>query len=298
MKHIILLFACFTLTFSVNVSAQNVAGSVEVGVYSAYQFGDVYGKYTEEIIGESTTKNYGYSVGVLGDYHISPTFSVLGMINYSEFYDSENQVITSYFHYKTTASKYNLPTSQVSKKQMITTNNSRIQIDSFPTGPYTTESKYIIIVPLVTCSLFGKYTFEHTNLSVVSGVSMSVILPGNDKETYSFINNPDNKFSFPPLDSLFDPDKRVRGESIRYSDDTRTSMILHDGPIYQRTALQLGLTAGLQYDIPLFSINETAQKFVTLTPSVLFNYNLTTYSDYEKLRAWNVSAGFALKMGL
>ena len=40
MKHIILLFACFCIAFSVNVFAQNVAGSVEIGVYSAYQIGN------------------------------------------------------------------------------------------------------------------------------------------------------------------------------------------------------------------------------------------------------------------
>lgn len=40
MKHIILLFACFYLAFSVNLFAQNVAGSVEIGVYSAYQIGN------------------------------------------------------------------------------------------------------------------------------------------------------------------------------------------------------------------------------------------------------------------
>ena len=90
----------------------------------------------------------------------------------------------------------------------------------------------------------------------------------------------------------------TKGQKPRYTDETRTSITLYSGPIYQRTALQLGLTAGLQYDLPIYTLDEAAQKFVTLTPSVLFNYNLTTYSDYEKLRAWNVSAGFVLKVGL
>ncbi|MFN8359393.1 MAG: hypothetical protein U0264_05700 [Candidatus Kapaibacterium sp.] len=134
-----------------------------------------------------------------------------------------------------------------------------------------------------------------SGFSILGGGSIGVLFTDRQEERYVII---DSNIQFPiSVDSLAGL-PTSKGYTPHFTDESRTSITLYKGEIYQRTALQLGFTAGLQYDLPIYTLDEAAQKFVTLTPSVLFNYNLTTYSDYEKLRAWNVSAGFVLKVGL
>ena len=77
------------MAFSVNLSAQNVAGSVEVGVYSAYQRGDYTGSLP---IGDANSlKSYpsfegkSYSTTTIGgmiEYHFGTVFSLVGILRY------------------------------------------------------------------------------------------------------------------------------------------------------------------------------------------------------------------------
>ena len=271
MKHIILLFACVYLAFSVNLSAQNVAGSVEVGVYSAYQFTQFSGGYIEPQSFKANTEPFsskGVTVGGMVEYHISSLFSFVGLLRY-EVLSGQRSL------------------------------NGGLYPIKLPDGTEITRTiyyQYEITAPQITSSVLSKIIVSDTKLSILGGVNLGVLI--NDKheerlelEGYSFNINQDTiGFPQPPLST--------KGYNWKFTDDSHSSITTYSGPIYQRTALQLGLTAGLQYDLPIYTLDEVAQKFVTLTPSVLFNYNLTTYSDYEKLRAWNVSAGFVLKVGL
>jgi len=273
MKHIILLFACFCIAFSVNVFAQNVAGSVEIGVYSAYQFTHFSGGYIEldssKYI-DDVYSTYGYTIGGMVELHISQTVALIGMLRYEELHGLK--------------SRY---TSETSRKA-----NGTEQTLHF-------SNDLEVRAPQIMTTLLGKLTIPETKLSVVVGGSVGVLV--FDKEEQRTVNlfDPQNPYQFFPLivDSLH-AIKFVKEYKPHYLDETRSTIIYYTGPIYQRKSLQLGLTAGLQYDLPIYTLDEAAQKFVTLTPSVLFNYNLTTYSDYEKLRAWNVNAGFVLKVGL
>jgi len=156
------------------------------------------------------------------------------------------------------------------------------------------SNSYSFRAPQILLSFMAKKIISRSRFSILGGVNIGILLADKQEERV-FINKPNIKF--PDLDSLGGL-YSTKGYTPSFSDDSRTSITFYKGEIYQRTALQLGLTAGLQYDLPIYTLDEATQKFVTLTPSVLFNYNLTTYSDYEKLRAWNVSAGFVLKVGL
>ena len=274
MKHIILLFACFCIAFSVNLSAQNVAGSVEVGVYSAYQFTHFSGGVFEEPnakLYDIPFSSYGITAGATAELHITPTFAILGILRYDVLYARKYYLYNDY-------------PSKLSDGTVITTK---------------LYHEYKVVAPQIAATILGKYTFLETNFSVLGGVSLGILINDSEVETFGLILDPDrptNGFGPDSIKGLKYPG--IKGKYPYISNDTRTSIILYEGEIYQRTAIQLGITAGLQYDLPIYTLNEAAQKFVTLTPSVLFNYNLTTYSDYEKLRAWNVSAGFMLKVGL
>ncbi|MBK9249975.1 MAG: outer membrane beta-barrel protein [Ignavibacteria bacterium] len=273
MKHFLRFLALIFLAISTQISAQNTAGSVEVGVFSAYQFSHFSGGVFEEPnakLYDIPFSTYGVTAGAIAEFQITSNFELLGILRYEELH----------------ASKY-LEDSVLSKLQ-----------DGTEISTYIYH-KYEIVAPQIAVSFLGKFTFQETKLSVLGGVSLGVLLNDSEVETFGLILDPDrptNGFGPDSIKGLKYPG--IKGEYPQVSDETRTSIILYSGEIYQRQSLQLGLTAGLQYDIPLFPINEGAHKFVTLTPSVLFNYNLTTYSDYEKLRAWNVSAGFVLKVGL
>ncbi len=280
MKHFVLLFACFCLTFLVNVSAQNVAGSVEVGVYSAYQFTHFSGGYIELLSGkydDDPYTAYGFTIGGMAEIHFSPTFAVLALLRYEELYGKKIR----------SGDKY---PSKLADGSVIMTDINHV---------------FEVIAPQYASTILGKYTPSDSKLSVLAGVSIGILINDKEEQRYQLIIDPENPVQFPiqydswgqPVDTI-SSSALTKGQKPRFTDETRTSITMYSGPIYQRTALQLGLTAGLQYDFPLYTLDEAAQKFVTLTPSVLFNYNLTTYSDYEKLRAWNVSAGFVLKVGL
>jgi hypothetical protein len=280
MKHIILLFTCFTLAFSVNVSAQNVAGSVEVGVYSAYQFTQFSGGYIELPSGKYDNDPYtayGFTVGGLAEVHFTPTFAVLALLRYEELHGNKIRIGDKY------------PSKLADGTVKLT----------------EVHDVFDVIAPQFASTILGKYTLSDSKLSVLAGASIGILINEKEEQRYQLIIDPENPVQFPiqsdswgqPVDTI-SSSVLTKGQKPRYTDETRTSITLYSGPIYQRTTLQLGLTAGLQYDVPIYTLDEAAQKFVTLTPSVLFNYNLTTYSDYEKLRAWNVSAGFVLKVGL
>ncbi len=280
MKNFALLFACFCMAFSVNLSAQNVAGSVEVGVYSAYQFTHFNGGYIELLSGKydgDPYTAYGFTIGGMAEIHFSPTFAVLALLRYEELYGKKIR----------SGDKY---PSKLADGSVIMTGINHV---------------FEVIAPQYASTILGKYTPSDSKFSVLAGVSIGILINDKEEQLYKLVLDPTRPVQFPiQVDSLGNPTDSIqssgliKGQKPRYTDETRTSITLYSGPIYQRTALQLGLTAGLQYDLPIYTLDEGAQKFVTLTPSVLFNYNLTTYSDYEKLRAWNVSAGFALKVGL
>jgi hypothetical protein len=277
MKHFVLLFACVYLTFSVNLSAQNVAGSVEVGVYSAYQFTQFSGGYIELRninYDDGIYSSSGFTLGATAEYHFSPSFALLGIIRYEELYGTKIK----------SGDKY--PSKLADGTEI------------------TTEIQHVLDIraPQIAATFLGKFLLPDTKLSILTGASIGLLLNDKEEQRYELISDPSKPVQFPiSTDSINWPVRDTlpgaKGQVGRMNDN-RTSITHYSGPIYQRTALQLGLTAGLQYDLPIYTLDETSQKFVTLTPSVLFNYNLTTYSDYEKLRAWNVSAGFVLKVGL
>ncbi len=280
MKHIILLFACIYLTFSVNLSAQNVAGSVEVGVYSAYQFTQFSGGYIELLSGKYDNDpytTYGFTIGGMTEIHFSPTFAVLALLRYEELHGNKIRIGDKY------------PSKLADGTEIMSDINHVFEVKA----------------PQFASTFLGKYTLSDSKFSVLAGVSIGILINDKEEQLHQLVLDPTRPVRFPiQVDSFRNPTDTVqtsvviKGQKPRYTDETRTSITLYSGPIYQRTALQLGLTAGLQYDLPIYTLDEATQKFVTLTPSVLFNYNLTTYSDYEKLRAWNVSAGFVLKVGL
>jgi len=257
----------------VNLSAQNVAGSVEVGVYSAYQFTQFSGGYIEldssKYIDDAYT-TYGYTIGGMVEIHISHTVALLGILRYEELHGKK---------YRTSSENHKLA------------DGTDFIVDYEHILKFTS--------PQIVASVLGKITIPGTNLNLIAGVNIGTMIADKEDQRTTIIFDPKYPFQFP---IEFFSDSRfwlpVKGYKQHFLDETRTSLVQYTGPIYQRKSLQLGLTAGLQYDVPIYTLNEAAQKFVTLTPSVLFNYNLTTYSDYEKLRAWNVSAGFALKVGL
>jgi len=265
MKQFLLLLALISLSFSTQISAQNAAGSVEVGVYSAYQFtqfSDGTPEYSGEV-DEGKYKATGYNLSGLMEIKLDPMLSMLGIISY-ENRRIENAVgITNY-------------KNQWQDRTL-------------------TEYRYYLSAPQIQVTCLVKRSLGMSKFSILGGGSIGVLFADRQEERYVIT---DSNIQFPiSVDSLAGL-PTSKGYTPHFSDESRTSITLYKGPIYQRTALQLGLTAGLQYDLPIYTFDEAAQKFVTLTPSVLFNYNLTTYSDYEKLRAWNVSAGFVLKVGL
>jgi hypothetical protein len=272
MKHIILLFACVYLAFSVNLSAQNVAGSVEVGVYSAYQFTHFSGGYIENWSGRfenNTYSSYGMTLGALAEIHISRIFSIVALLRYEELHGKSIR----------DGDKYPVKLPDGTEHTM------------------TQTYEFEIITPQVASTFLGKFIYPRTNLSLLTGISLGILT--NDNEVQRLILSSDsNVMKLLTRNTPIPPNYGVRGFTPMYSDESASIINQYTGPIHQRKSLQLGLTAGLQYDLPIYTLDEAAQKFVTITPSVLFNYNLTTYSDYEKLRAWNVSAGFVLKVGL
>ncbi len=264
MKHFYVLFALLSFAFTVRLSAQNVAGSVEVGVYSAYQFtqfSDGTMGYTGEY-DEGAYKSFGYTLGGLVEYRISHVLSVIGIIRFENVHVENSLQDQKFDHYRQDKS-------------------------------YILYS-YDLTAPQTSITILVKRRIGKSKFSISGGGSIGFLFAGKQEERL-YIKGSDLKF--PDIDSIASL-PGVKGYTPHFSDESRTSITLYKGEIYQRTALQLGLTAGLQYDLPIHTLDEATQKFVTLTPSVLFNYNLTTYSDYEKLRAWNVSVGFALKVGL
>ncbi len=273
MKQFVLLLALISLSFSTQISAQNAAGSVEVGVYSAYQFTHFSGGVFEEPnakLYDIPFSSYGITAGATTEYHITPTFALVGILRYESLH----------------AYKYleDMFPGMLADSTVITTK---------------LYHEYRVVAPQFVASVLGKFTISNTKVSVLGGASLGILINDSEVESFGLIldpNRPTFGFGTDTIKGLKYPG--FKGQHPRFSDDFRTSLLLYKGEIYQRTALQLGFTAGLQYDLPIYTLDEVAQKFVTLTPSVLFNYNLTTYSDYEKLRAWNVSAGFVLKVGL
>ncbi|MFN8359390.1 MAG: outer membrane beta-barrel protein [Candidatus Kapaibacterium sp.] len=273
MKHIILLFACVYLAFSVNLSAQNVAGSVEVGVYSAYQFTQFSGGYIELLSGKYDNDpytTYGFTIGGMTEIHFSPTFAVLALLRYEELHGNKIR----------SGDKY---PSKLADGTEITTEINHV---------------FEVKAPQFASTILGKYTLSDSKVSVLAGVSIGILTNDKEEQRYELIFDPEKPIQFPLVIDTLLALYSVKDYKPHFLDETRQTIIQYSGPIYQRKSLQLGLTAGLQYDLPIYTLDEAAQKFVTITPSVLFNYNLTTYSDYEKLRAWNVSAGFVLKVGL
>jgi len=82
MKQFLLLLALISLSFSTQISAQNAAGSVEVGVYSAYQFtqfSDGTPEYSGEV-DEGKYKATGYNLSGLMEIKLDPMLSMLGII--------------------------------------------------------------------------------------------------------------------------------------------------------------------------------------------------------------------------
>ncbi|MBK9249977.1 MAG: hypothetical protein IPM69_18195 [Ignavibacteria bacterium] len=251
MKHFIVLFACFCIALSVNISAQNVAGSVEVGVYSAYQFTHFSGGYIELFnnkFEDDPYTTYGFTVGGMVEVHFSPTFAVLAILRYEKLYGKKIHVGDKY------------PSKLADGTEILTEINHVFEV----------------IAPQYASTLLGKYTPTESKLSILAGISIGVLINDKEEQLYQLVLDPTRPVQFPisvdsfgmPVDSITSA-VVTKGQKSRFTDETRTSITLYSGPIYQRTALQLGLTAGLQYDIPLFSISEASQKFVTLTPSVL-----------------------------
>ncbi|MBK9249976.1 MAG: hypothetical protein IPM69_18190 [Ignavibacteria bacterium] len=276
MKHIILLFACFTLAFSVNLSAQNVAGSVEVGVYSAFQRGDLSGALE---IGDNngmrpypSFEGFGYSIPTFGgiiEYHFGTVFALIGVLRYE-----------------------NTP-------QSLSISGERNYYKATDGSNRTFDSEFTcsVDVKAITTSLLGKTTISGTNLSILTGADISIV--ASNSQEIRFYLYPEQGYPI-TIDSLPNlvPDN-IYGQPHRYLDDTHTSITMYKGEIDNSSrSLLFGITLGLQYDIPVYTISESEKKFVTLTPTFMARRAISDISTTNYLRIHSFNLGFALKVGL
>jgi hypothetical protein len=276
MKHIILLFACVYLTFSVNLSAQNVAGSVEIGVYSAYQIGNFDGALN---IGDDKgmrpypsfegQANSILTFGGIFEYHLGTVFSLTGIVRYEHF------------------------------SQYLTIPGDRRDYKATDGSTRTFDSDFTcnVDVKAITTSILGKTTISGTNLSILTGADISFV--ASNSQEIRFYLYPEQGYPI-TIDSLpiLVPDN-IHGQPHRYLDDSHTSMTIYKGEIDNSSrSVLFGITLGLQYDIPVYTISESEKKFVTLTPTFMARMPISDISTTNYLRIHSFNFGFALKVGL
>jgi len=263
MKHIILLFACFYLAFSVNVSAQNVAGSVEVGPYVAYQFGffstdipDIPGVNSQS----SEVSTSGFSLGGLVAYHFTPTIAILGIIRY-DYLD--------------------LYSKQMGAKDTYTDQNGEVQ-------EYSLYASSRFKIPQLTTTLFCQYNVIG-RLNLLGGAQIGILSNDTEENRYSLLFNPTSPMSFDDIPSKIPT--TYKGQTPQYWDATHTSMVLYNGPIYQRNSMQIALAGGLSLETKLASN-------ATITSYLFFTYNLSSYSQFEGIHGLTGCFGTSLKFTL
>jgi hypothetical protein len=273
MKRFLQASFLFLLLCSLRVFAQYTSGTVEVGPYFAYQHWNLSGD--EKIENEKSFPSVqgktlsGITAGIMAEYHLSSIFSLQSIVRYEEL--NENLSVPG------AANLYSL------------SNGYKIEAEM----GYT----YQIIAPQIVASLTGKFIIPGTGLSILIGGSAGILIGDEQKIHYNLQLIP--KYPMLTLDSLPIPiPAKIRGQTTRFTDDTHKSVLLYSGEIYQRQPLQFGLTGGFQYNIPLFPINESKTKFVTLTPCLIYRMNLTNYSSFGTFIALTWDIGMALKVGL
>lgn len=277
MKYSLLLVTTLVLAFSSPAVAQYSSGSVEIGAYFPYQRAIFSGDVEIETPGEKDSKRYirpsdtyGFTVGGVVEYHFSRGVSLFGILQYKELHWHATQPGTVY-------------------------------VDTMPNGNiFYPETRYTasLSAPQIASTILGKFTLPSTKFSVLVGIHIGLLVADNQHLGYQLVSDPKNPhLSF---DSVSVPiPEETRGQKARFTDDAHTSMIMYDGEIYKKNPVQIGITGGIQYDIPLFAVNDAGDKYVTLTPSILYDFGLTPYSDYDNTSyATALNLGLVVKMGL
>ncbi len=275
MKHFIVLFACFCLAFSVNLSAQNVTGSVEVGVYSAYQMGSF--SLVDGI--NITTAKWNYiampylpafetiAFGGTIEYHTSPDIAFQGNLRFHQI------------------SGYTLHTQA-----------EFLNVERYGKEQWTDiEYAYSITIPQVTAAFTNKIRLIDPGFCFVWGVSAGIIVGDKQEIECRLIDNPDHPGV--TFDSLYYPiAPTIRGQTPVYLNDAHTALQAYSGPMYEKNVLQFGYIIGVQYDIPIYTT--VSNKKVTLMPSILYNGFITKYLKQTGLSASSINFGIGLKMGI
>ncbi len=276
MKHFVLLFACFYLTFLVNVSAQNVAGSVEVGVYSAYQRGTYSGGLP---IGDANNHNLPYlehgkpyeitTFGGIIEYHLGAVFSLVGISGYE---------------------KQSLYLSVPAESNYYRASDSSLH-------HYDSKFTSTLDINVITTSILGKTTFPGSRFSILFGGHVSIVASNSQEIRYYLFPEAGYPLSIDSLPAYL-PEK-IHGQSRRYLDDSHTATSIYTGEIDNRSnTFLVGFSLGLQYDIPVYTISESEKRYITLTPTFLARQTTSNISKSSNSQASAVNLGLALKVGL
>jgi hypothetical protein len=236
---------------------------VEIGPYVAYQFG-FFNTDIPDIPGvdakSTDVSTNGFSLGGLVTYTITPEVALLGIIRYDylDMYSKQFGMKDTYIDQNGEAREYTL----------------------------YAESRFK--VPQITTTLFCQYNVIG-RLNLLAGGQLGFLSNETEENRYSIIFNPSFPMAFENIPSKIPT--AYKGQTPQFTDKTHTSMVLYNGPIYQRQSMQFALAGGISIDTKIASN-------ATLTSYLFMTYNLTSYSQYEGIHGLTGCFGASLKFTL
>lgn len=139
---------------------------------------------------------------------------------------------------------------------------------------HITEVKYT----LLNFEVMYRWNIPGTYFGFSAGPQIGFPISANLRQDFNLVSN-----SGTPAQFNATPEEIAKsisnGYAARYSDDSRTSIILYDGELISPNSMRFALKAGAQYEILL-------KRFI-LVPAVYYNFGLTKVNTIDN---WSISA--------
>lgn len=143
---------------------------------------------------------------------------------------------------------------------------------------HTTDVKYT----LLQFEVMYKFNIPGTFLGITAGPQFGIPISGNQEQRYELVFNPNApgvQFAAEDLAKIVPPDKWTEGFEPKFSDETRTAIVLYNGKIINQNSFRAAIKLGLQYEILLGR--------AVLVPCVYYNLGITRINTDD---AWRVNA--------
>ena len=267
MKHFILLFALCMIGLTSQLSAQNVPGLTEIGLYTAAHFG-FFSTTIPDITGvnaQSTdVSTSGYSIGGMVKHHLSQEVALLGIVRYDylSLHATQSGATDTYTYH----------------------NGEKVEYSLFASSRFD--------VPQIATTILCQYNVV-SKLNILAGAQVGFLMNDTEENRYGLLFNYQYPMSFDDIPSKIPT--AYKGQTPSYHDDTHTSFVLYKGEIYQRQSMQFAVAGGLSWDM---WFPTGSNKYSGMSIYFLMTYNLTSFSRYEEIHGLTACFGVTLAVPL